>query len=56
MAILNAFGQSFMQPDIMVFKQNLAALEVLNEKWKIYHKVQNRINTKNPKYLAGSRT
>ena len=38
MAILQAFGQSFMQPDIMVFKQNLAALEQLNEKWKLYHK------------------
>ena len=39
MAILTAFGQSFMQPDIMVFKQNLAALEQLNDKWKLYHKV-----------------
>ena len=38
MAILQAFGQSFLQPDIMVFKQNLAALEQLNEKWKLYHK------------------
>ena len=36
MAILNAFGQSFMQPDITVFKQNLASLEQLNEKWKLY--------------------
>lgn len=39
MAILRAFGQSFMQPDIVVFKQNLEALEQLNEKWKLYHKV-----------------
>ncbi len=38
MAILQAFGQSFMQPDITVFRQNLAALEELNEKWKLYHK------------------
>ena len=39
LAILNAFGQSFLQPDIVVFKQNLITLEKLNEKWKLYHKV-----------------
>ena len=39
LAILNAFGQSFLQPDIAVFKQNLLTLEALNEKWKLYHKV-----------------
>lgn len=38
LAILQAFGQSFMQPDISIFKQNLAALESLNEKWKLYQK------------------
>ena len=38
MAILQAFGTSFMQPDITVFKQNLTALEQLDEKWKLYHK------------------
>ena len=36
--ILHAFGQSFLQPDISVFKQNLAALEDINAKWKLYHK------------------
>ena len=40
MAILQAFGQSFMQPDITVFKQNLITLEELNEKWKLYQKVR----------------
>ena len=36
--IMKAFGQSFMQPDITVFKQNLTALESLNSKYKLYHK------------------
>ena len=39
LGILQAFGQSFLQPDISVFKQNLAALEDINAKWKLYHKV-----------------
>ena len=34
-----AYGHSFLQPDIAVFRQNLAALEQLNAKWKLYHKV-----------------
>ena len=38
--ILQAFGQSFLLPDISVFKQNLAALEDINAKWKLYHKVR----------------
>ena len=38
LSILHAFGQSFLQPDISVFKQNLAALEDINSKWKLYHK------------------
>ena len=37
-SILQVFGQSFLQPDISVFKQNLAALEDINAKWKLYHK------------------
>lgn len=37
-AIMQAFGQSFLQPDIHIFKQNLAALESLNAKHKLYHK------------------
>ena len=36
---LQAFGQSFLQPDITVFKQNLEALENLNSKCKLYQKV-----------------
>lgn len=34
-----AFGQSFLQPDIHLFKQNLFYLETLNTKQKLYHKV-----------------
>ncbi|RXN01668.1 Exportin-6, partial [Acipenser ruthenus] len=37
-AIMQAFGQSFLQPDIHIFKQNLAYLESLNSKQKLYHK------------------
>ncbi|XP_052833798.1 exportin-6 [Octopus bimaculoides] len=33
-----AFGQSFLQPDIALFRQNLESLETLNTKWKLYHK------------------
>lgn len=36
---MQAFGQSFLQPDITVFKQNLEALENLNSKCKLYQKV-----------------
>ncbi|KAJ9592278.1 hypothetical protein L9F63_001174, partial [Diploptera punctata] len=36
--ILQAYGQSFLQPDINVFGQNLRSLEQLNSKWKLYHK------------------
>ncbi|XP_074647944.1 exportin-6-like [Tubulanus polymorphus] len=37
-AIMQAFGQSFLQPDISIFKQNLEALENLNSKCKLYHR------------------
>ncbi|KAG5279727.1 hypothetical protein AALO_G00080950 [Alosa alosa] len=37
-AAMQAFGQSFLQPDIHIFKQNLSYLEVLNTKHKLYHK------------------
>lgn len=37
-AIMQAFGQSFLQPDIHLFKQNLFYLETLNMKQKLYHK------------------
>merc|ERR1712150_4872 len=36
--ILHAFGQSFLQADISIFKQSLAALEDINTKWRLYHK------------------
>ncbi|KAM9457944.1 exportin-6 [Clarias gariepinus] len=37
-AAMQAFGQSFLQPDIHIFKQNLNYLEVLNTKHKLYHR------------------
>jgi hypothetical protein len=42
---MEAYGQSFMQPDISVFQQNLAALEAVNSKWKLFQKVCIRIFT-----------
>ncbi|KAK7871791.1 hypothetical protein R5R35_014051 [Gryllus longicercus] len=36
--ILQAYGQSLLQPDINIFGQNLRSLEQLNSKWKLYHK------------------
>jgi len=35
---MGAFGQSFLQQDIAVFRQNMEALESLNLKWKLYSK------------------
>ncbi|TRY56086.1 hypothetical protein DNTS_017930 [Danionella cerebrum] len=37
-AAMQAFGQSFLQPDIHIFKQNLSYLELLNTKHKLYHR------------------
>lgn len=37
-AILQSYGQSFLQPDIDVFRQNLESLQKLNFKWKLYSK------------------
>ncbi|XP_067938254.1 exportin-6-like [Watersipora subatra] len=37
-SILSSYGQSFLQPDISIFKHNLESLEKLNNKWKLYHK------------------
>ncbi|XP_029431964.1 exportin-6 isoform X3 [Rhinatrema bivittatum] len=37
-AVMQAFGQSFLQPDIHLFRQNLFYLETLNTKQKLYHK------------------
>jgi len=39
LAIMTAFGQSFLQSDITVFRQNLLALEDLNNKQKLYSKL-----------------
>lgn len=36
--MMEAYGQSFLQPDINLYKQNLLSLETLNSKWKLYHK------------------
>ncbi|CAG5897647.1 unnamed protein product [Menidia menidia] len=37
-AAMQAFGQSFLQSDIHIFKQNLSYLESLNSKHKLYHR------------------
>uniref|UniRef100_A0A6A7G5Q6 Exportin-6-like n=4 Tax=Hirondellea gigas TaxID=1518452 RepID=A0A6A7G5Q6_9CRUS len=36
--ILQAFGQSFMQADITVFRHNLSTLHILNNKFRLYSK------------------
>lgn len=38
LAVLQVFGQALLQPDINIFRFSLAALEDLNNKWKLYHK------------------
>uniref|UniRef100_A0A8C6UF02 Exportin 6 n=1 Tax=Neogobius melanostomus TaxID=47308 RepID=A0A8C6UF02_9GOBI len=37
-AAMQAFGQSFLQSDIHIFKQNVSYLESLNSKHKLYHR------------------
>uniref|UniRef100_H3DNN8 Exportin 6 n=1 Tax=Tetraodon nigroviridis TaxID=99883 RepID=H3DNN8_TETNG len=37
-AAMQAFGQSFLLPDIHIFKQNLSYLESLNSNHKLYHR------------------
>jgi len=39
--MFQSYGQSFLQTDIAVFRQNLESLEVLNAKWRLYRKVKN---------------
>lgn len=39
LAIMQAFGQSFLQSDIGVFRHNLYALDTLNQKQKLYEKI-----------------
>ena len=38
LSVMKAFGHSFLQPDIAVFSQNVASLEQLNQKWRLYSK------------------
>lgn len=47
LAIMSAFGQSFLQSDITVFRQNLEALETLNQKQKLYEKVYKLLSEEN---------
>ena len=35
-AVMRVIGQSFMQQDIEVFRDNIATLELLNSKWRLY--------------------
>lgn len=41
LAVLQVFGQALLQQDLNIFRISLAALEDLNSKWKLYHKVRN---------------
>ena len=43
LGIMTAYVQSFMLPDINIFQQNLAALDTLHSKWKLYHKVDQQL-------------
>lgn len=38
LGVMKAIGQSFLQADIAVFSQNVATLEHLNSKWRLYSK------------------
>ncbi|XP_023020105.2 exportin ellipsoid body open [Leptinotarsa decemlineata] len=39
LAVLQVFGQALLQQDMNIFRLSLAALEDLNGKWKLYHKI-----------------
>lgn len=39
LAVLQVFGQALLQQDMNSFRISLAALEDLNSKWKLYHKM-----------------
>nr|CAB3267797.1 exportin-6 [Phallusia mammillata] len=41
LAIMTAYGQSFLQSDITIFKQNLESLEELNKRQKLFEKLHN---------------
>jgi hypothetical protein len=36
--VMEAFGATFLEPDLHLFRFNLAALDALNSKWKLYSK------------------
>ena len=38
LGVMKALGHSFLQPDITVYRQNIASLEQLNQKWRLYSK------------------
>lgn len=40
LCILEVFGQALLQQDLNIFRIGLAAIEDLNTKWKLYHKVK----------------
>ena len=44
LGILQAFGQSFLQPDVTLFQQNIKALIEVNSRWKLFHKVSQKNN------------
>ncbi|XP_043495290.1 exportin-6-A [Polistes fuscatus] len=37
-AILEAFGQALLQPDVNIFRQSLQSLELLNARWRLYQR------------------
>ncbi|XP_024220369.1 exportin-6-A isoform X1 [Bombus impatiens] len=37
-AILEAFGQALLQPDVNIFRQSLQSLEQLNVRWRLYQR------------------
>ncbi|XP_043273966.1 exportin-6 [Venturia canescens] len=37
-AILEAFGQALLQPDVNIFRQSLQSLEQLNSRWRLYQR------------------
>ncbi|XP_015597326.1 exportin-6-B isoform X2 [Cephus cinctus] len=37
-AILEAFGQALLQPDVNIFRQSLQSLEQLNGRWRLYQR------------------
>lgn len=44
LSLSQTFGNSFLRPDITLFKQNLSYLESLNAKHKLYSKVTGHLN------------